>query len=96
MTLPEKKVENKIKKWLSDNGYYYIKTLGGSVPTGTPDIIACINGQFVGIEVKRPNGGVVSDIQKAKLKQIEHAEGIGIVANTLATLITELKRKGVI
>lgn len=37
---------------------WVIKTTGGTpgIPTGTPDIIACINGYFVGIEVKHPNG----------------------------------------
>jgi RecB family endonuclease NucS len=61
MSGPEKKVENQIKSYLDLLGAYYLKVHGSMYqPAGTPDILACINGRFVAIEVKRPNGGVVS------------------------------------
>lgn len=80
--LPEKKVENDIKKYLDHIGAYHVKIHGSAfMPAGTPDILACVKGVFVGIEVKKPKGGRVSELQKLKLTQIEKAGGIGIVAN---------------
>lgn len=52
----EKQVENKIKKWLEQNNHWYFKVHGGAFQkTGVPDIIACVKGKFVAIEVKRSN-----------------------------------------
>lgn len=67
MSGPEKKVENQIKKYLDSLGAYYLKVHGSMYqPAGTPDVLACVNGYFVAIEVKRPSGGVVSALQKSK------------------------------
>lgn len=49
----EKTFENKIKKYLKGKGAYYVKYHGNAYSTnGTPDILACVNGYFLGIEVK--------------------------------------------
>lgn len=62
-------------------------------PAGTADILACINGRFVAIEVKKPSGGVVSDLQKLKLRQVENAGGVGIIARSVEDVQTKLKEK---
>lgn len=51
----EKTLENKIKDYLFSKGYLYFKVHGSNfmVP-GISDIIACICGRFVAIEVKAP------------------------------------------
>ena len=96
MSGPEKKVENKIKKYLDSLGAYYLKVHGSMYqPSGTPDILACINGRFVGIEVKRPNGGTVSALQKSKLKKIETAGGIALVVRSVEEVKNELERQNV-
>jgi hypothetical protein len=41
---------------------------------GTPDIICCIDGDFVGLEVKGPKGDL-SDSQKEFQRNIEKAGG---------------------
>lgn len=46
---------------------------------GCPDIIACVKGRFVAIEVKRP-GEVPKDDQLACHDDIERANGVVIVA----------------
>lgn len=84
----EKDIENKIKKWLRDNGAYFFKVHGSSfmVP-GIPDIVACIKGKFVGIEVK--NTGKLynqSEHQKIHQKLIEEAGGVYILADSLKTV----------
>lgn len=92
--LPEKKVENKIKKYLDYIGAYHVKIHGSAfMPAGTPDILACVKGVFVGIEVKKPKGGRASDLQKLKIKQIEQAGGIGIVANDVLVVQKRLERE---
>ena len=92
--LPEKKVENKIKKYLDYIGAYHVKIHGSAfMPAGTPDILACVKGVFVGIEVKKPKGGRASDLQKFKLAQIEKAGGIGIVANDVLVVQERFERE---
>ena len=60
---------------------------------GTPDVVACVNGRFVAIEVKRPKG-VVSKLQKAQIKLIRQSGGIAFVAYSLEDVKRELKRVG--
>ncbi|MDY7224686.1 VRR-NUC domain-containing protein [Halalkalibacterium halodurans] len=79
----EKTVENSIKRYLDNIGAWYIKTHGSMFSkAGTPDIIACVKGTFVAIEVKKP-GGVVSELQKAHIKLIQQAGGVAFVADSL-------------
>lgn len=93
---PEKKVEIKIRKYIQSLGGYSLKTLGGSVPIGTPDLIACINGYFIAIEVKREKGGRVTPIQLRKIQDIKDAGGIAFVANNVELVKENLQNEGVI
>lgn len=54
----EKQFENKIKKFLDEKGAWYIKYWAGVPYTkaGVPDILACVEGNFLGIEVKAERG----------------------------------------
>lgn len=89
----EKKVENQIKRYLDSLGAYHVKIHGSAyMPAGTPDILACIDGTFVGIEVKKPKGGVVSALQKLKIKQIRNAGGVALVATSVEEVERELSR----
>ena len=88
----EKQVENQIKKWLEKHNYWYFKVHGGAFQkVGVPDIIACINGKFVAIEVKRPNGGVVSKLQQMQMKKIKENGGVVGVARSLDEFLQILK-----
>lgn len=76
----EKMYENKIKRYLKDHGCYEVKYHGNAYSTnGTPDILACVNGYFLGIEVKAPDGKP-TELQLQKLKDIRRAGGFGYVA----------------
>lgn len=76
---PEKLFENRIKTFLKDEGVFYFKTLGSAATkAGLPDIICCINGTFVGIEVKAANGRP-SILQKEIIKQINANNGVAVV-----------------
>lgn len=50
----EKQFENKVKKFLKEQGCWFIKYWGGSAYTksGIPDLLVCCSGKFIGIEVK--------------------------------------------
>lgn len=71
----EKAFENKVKAFLNSIGAYYIKTHGDRFSrVGTPDILACVNGYFVAVEVKADNGKP-SELQLYHLEQIEQSGG---------------------
>lgn len=75
----EKNFENKIKTYLKSIGAYFIKTHGDRFSRiGTPDILACINGKFVAVEVKGEKGKP-SDLQLYHIEQIQKAGGYGII-----------------
>lgn len=76
----EKQFENKIKKFLESRGAWFVKYWAGAQYTksGIPDILACINGRFFGIEVKAQSGRP-SEIQMYNIRKINDAGGIGIV-----------------
>lgn len=82
----EKRVEADIKKYLRSFGshIYYYKNHGSMMTDpGRPDIVCCVSGRFVGIEVKRESGGVQSEAQIYHQKLIENAGGVYILADSL-------------
>lgn len=76
----EKTFENKIKKFLESEGCWFIKYWAGSQFTkaGIPDILACVNGYFVAIEVKAQNGRP-SELQLYNIQKIRDAGGFAMV-----------------
>ena len=88
----EKNIENSIKKWLKENNIYFFKVHGSAfMLPGIPDIIACVKGRFVGIEVKN-KGKLWNQSQEQKIHQalIEESEGIYILADNLETVKEKL------
>ena len=77
--MSEKAFENKIKAHLKSVGAYFIKTHGDRFSKiGTPDIIACVNGHFVAVEVKAEKGKP-SDLQLYHIEQIKKSGGYGVI-----------------
>jgi hypothetical protein len=76
----EKDFQNKVEKFLSDEGIYYIKYWGGGIYTrsGIPDLVCCVCGAFVGVELKA-EGGRVSALQEYNLKKIADSGGMSFV-----------------
>lgn len=76
----EKNFENKVKKFLKDNGCWFVKYWGGGQFTkaGIPDILCCCNGCFIGIEVKADKGRP-SELQLMNLKKIDEAGGFAVL-----------------
>lgn len=75
----EKNFENKIKRYLAAKGCYFVKYHGNAYSTnGTPDILASVNGYFVGIEVKAQNGKP-TELQLKKIRDIRESGGFAWV-----------------
>jgi len=76
----EKLFENKIKRYINAIGGYCVKYFGCNYSeSGTPDILACINGYFIAIEVKAQTGRP-SELQLVKIADIRKAGGFAYVA----------------
>lgn len=90
--MKEKTIERQIRNYLTSVGAWHIKTHGNMFSrAGTPDILACLNGRFVAIEVKQP-GGRVSPLQMAHIKLINQAGGVAFVAYSLEEAKKNIKK----
>lgn len=75
----EKNFENKIKAWLKDHDCYFVKFFANRMTkTGVPDILASVNGYFVGIEVKAQNGRP-SELQLYNVRKIRESGGFAYI-----------------
>ena len=75
----EKLFENKIKKFLKEQGCWYVKFFANRMTkTGIPDLLCCVNGYFVAVEVKGEKGKP-SDLQIWNRDKIRESGGIAIV-----------------
>lgn len=91
----EKRFENKIKKYLSENNIWHVKYFAnGFTKSGIPDILACCNGHFLAIEVKAENGRP-SELQLHHIEKIKQSGGHAVIVKPsqfeeLKELIQEL------
>lgn len=75
----EKQFENRIKKFLKDNNCWYVKYFANAfTQSGIPDILACVNGHFVGIEVKAEKGKP-SELQIYHQQKIRESGGLSYI-----------------
>ena len=76
----ESSIVASILRWLNRQpGVKAVKTHGGPLGAGQPDITGCIRGRRFDIEVKRP-GGKPTKLQLRRLKEWEEAGSIvGVV-----------------
>lgn len=90
----EAKVQKDIINWLVFKGAWVVKTIATN-KGGTPDVIACLNGFFIAIEVKKP-GGTPSPLQLAQIIKIHEANGIAFVTDNLDKVKIMLETSGVL
>ena len=63
-------------------GVHFLKVHGGAMQRrGEPDLIVCVHGQFVAMEVKRP-GRKPTDLQTRRLNQWSEAGAISCVVTS--------------
>lgn len=98
---PEKIFETKIKRMLTDQGCYFIKHFANrNTAAGVPDILACVGGEFLGIEVKSADGHP-SALQIHHVNGIRKAGGCAFIVypsgyDQLVNIVERLKRGKVI
>ena len=98
MPKKEKAFETQIRKYLESEGCYCFKVWGGGFQrAGIPDLLICVNGYFVAVEVKG-DMGKASELQVHNLVQIRKAGGIGILLypeafDTFKSFVKTLKLK---
>lgn len=90
--MTEKTIENQIKRYLDRLSVWYMKVHGSMYQkAGVPDIIACVDGVFVGIEIKRP-GGKVSALQQFQIDEINRNGGYAFVAYSVEDVRREIEK----
>lgn len=75
----EKKFETKIKCYLTEIDVFHLKFFANAfTPRGIPDLLCCIRGRFLGIEVKAENGRA-SELQIYNIKRIISSGGYALI-----------------
>lgn len=83
---PEGKVKRKVVEVLKKHEvWYFFPANNGFGKSGIPDIIAIVDGHFVGVEVKSATGKP-TELQKICGRQIEEAGGTWLVVSNDVTL----------
>ena len=78
---PEGKVKAKVKKKLDEaKAYYFMPATGGYGKSGVSDIVACVNGWFIGIECKAGTNKPTA-LQQNNLNDIKRSGGTALVIN---------------
>ena len=78
---PESKVKKKVHAMLKERGAYAVNYIGGAYANnGTPDILVCYCGRFIGVECKAGRGKPTA-LQIKHLRDIDDAGGVALVIN---------------
>ena len=98
-------MKNNVEQVIQTSIMRYIKSIGGLpikqnqigiyAQAGVPDIIACVKGRFIAIEVKRP-GKKPEPIQEAFLESINKKGGLAFWADNLDKVKTIIKEEGLL
>jgi len=68
-------VQNELKKL---SNIWFVKTQQRAI-RGTPDLICCVGGIFVALELKRDQKAKADPLQRWNLSRINKCKGIGLV-----------------
>lgn len=80
-------------KELTAHGIFCFKVHGGPhMMAGLPDIIACVGGQFVGLETKLPDGGDATVVQRFIHDKIRKSGGTAVVVRSVAEALAVVEQ----
>ena len=89
--MTEQQLQKKIITYLENLGAWTVKTIQTN-KRGTPDVIACLDGKFIAIEVKAVGKlSTLTAIQQYQIDQIIAAGGTAFAADSL-----EMVNKGLL
>jgi hypothetical protein len=78
----EKSLQRSVRAFLKKQPGWWIKASDRFV-AGIPDILGCLNGYFVAIELKRPGSKGPTDLQAHNMRLIQDNGGIAIWVTSL-------------
>lgn len=89
----ESQLQKEVINYLKSKAIYHINIYGsGFTAKGTPDLIICLNGKFIALELKTPKKtGKESPAQKIRAKQIINSKGIYLCMDNLDEIKDKLK-----
>lgn len=78
--MTEKQLQSKVMKFLKSqpNTWFFKVWGGGYQKSGIPDIICCVNGYFIALELKSVTGKPTA-LQQMNIRKINAAGGIGVI-----------------
>lgn len=84
---PEGRIKTAIRQYLDGAGIYYDSVRGGTYSRpGSPDLVMCLGGHYIGLEVKAADGRL-SHIQSMRARAIERSGGVYLVIHTLGEVM---------
>lgn len=90
--MKEQAIQKKIINYLESRGAWVVKTITVN-KRGCPDILACLDGQFIAIEVKSEGMlSKVTPIQRFQIDAINETGGIAFAADELEKVIDILSQ----
>jgi hypothetical protein len=106
----EKSVQSEVVGWLEARGAFVLRVNSGGLKVGSrfirfnskkgcSDLLACIDGVFVAIEMKRPTvagrkPNEATELQASFLDGVRSAGGLGFVARGVGDVEAALKAEG--
>lgn len=90
---PESVIQRHIIQFLRGLDEAYVHNVGGGASTakGTSDLLVCYRGQFLALEVKRPDGTYgLTKPQAMRLAAVRKAGGVGTVVTSIEDVIALL------
>lgn len=78
----EKSLQASVLKYLKERGYYAINVPGNAFSSGVPDILVCVRGRYVALELKAADG-TIRPLQKVRINSIRRAGGIAEAVRSL-------------
>ena len=90
----EADIQKEIVTWAQKNGIWVVKYPGGIFgTTGTPDLILCVKGRFLALEVKKP-GKPPKKIQEYRQNEIRKSSGISEIVVSLEEAVKVIEGVG--
>ena len=74
----EQALHKRVVRDLKRLGCYYHKAMAVSI-RGIPDIICCVNGRFIALELKRDEKSMATELQKYAIQKIADSRGIALI-----------------
>lgn len=81
--MAESAVSRSILRWLRGEGFWAAKVHGDPMQERIIDILACVDGRFLGIETKDDEDEEPTPLQQYHLRKIRKAGGTALKASSL-------------